>query len=180
MKRNTNVLLDCGFIMEVDSSLVETALIDDPLVLEQDALAKQVDNLALHLAIEQCRDAATHQFDPLTASAALRSTSNQEEQEILQRLGKIWQAWQKVLSLATPTFRTMIKKSHLNCELEQELLRDLASVDFQVTTASAAQLSDCLFQSLGSSLACELGFRVWEGTERRGFFCSAMVLINHG
>ena len=168
MTGEVDALLDCGFILEVCDTCIDESLPDDPVALEQDHLAKQVNNLVFHLVAEFCKDACTHTWHPLALAAGFRASKEEDQQLVLGRLSQIYKAWSIAKVATSPTIRALVARSPLQGRLENDLLSDLAAVNFEIVTPAALQLCDAIFLSLGSSLACELGFRVWEGTERRG------------
>lgn len=168
-KGKTEALHDLGFILEAHFQAEEECLPEDPLVLEQDALAKQADRLILHLLSEHSREGATHSFHPIFAAAGLFSTVQSEVNSRLQHLSKIYSAWQAALKYPSPSLQKLLARSPLACILEQEILMGLATANFQEIPGVILGTLDHLFSSLGSSLICELGFQQWEGRERRGF-----------
>ena len=175
MTSNAEALSDCGFILEVRDACIDEALPGDPIALEQDHLSKQINHLVFHLVAEFCKDACTHTWHPLALAAGLRADREEDQQLILQRLGQIWTAWLKAKTLAYPSIRALVARSPLSGQLENDLLSELATVDFQIITGIALQLCDAMFLSLGSSVACELGFQAWEGAERRGSYLIFLI-----
>jgi hypothetical protein len=161
-------LVDIGLLLEVTDASIDLSLPDDPCVLEQDNLAKELDHLCCSLVMEFCKDACASLHLPISLAAALRSPHAQDVDHILKNLSEIWSAWNTAKLQTGPTIRALVARSPLQGVLEQDLLAELAQVDFQICTDKALQISDAIFLSLGSSLACELGFQVWEGGERRG------------
>jgi hypothetical protein len=167
-KKNQQALLELGFVLEVGHSIHEDILPEDPLALEQDWLAEQVDALVLHLLSEHSREAATHLFSPLAAAAGLLSESSADRSVVLIALQKTYAAWQETSKRPKPSLQNILARSPLSCVLEQEMLHHMATENFRSTPACVVEMLDHVFGSLGSSLVCELGFQQWEGHERRG------------
>ena len=169
LKFNPTVLAECGLVLAPGTQQEAEAFMNDPVALEQDAIAKEIDKLAWHLASEHTQEGATHTCEVILLSAGLLSSDPRQVEGTLAKLSNIHGAWQAIKEQRkNPVLRNLIERSNNNGAIEQEILTELAEVSFSEVPSSVANLVSDIFHSFGSSLIVERGFQVWEEKERRG------------
>ena len=169
LKFEPAVLAECGLVLVPRTQLEAEVFMDDPVALEQDAIAKEIDKLAWHLASEHTQEGATHTCEVILLSAGLLSSDPRQVESTLAKLCNIHGAWQAATAQQnSPVIRQLLDRSNNNGAIEHEILTELAEVSFSVVPSSVANLVSNIFHSFGSSLIVERGFRFWEKKEQQG------------
>ena len=115
-----DVLHSCGLTLERTSQAEDEIFDEDPIMLEQDSIANQLDNFALGLIAERVDDSCTHQHDFIARCAGLLHQSISVKEQTLQDLRDMARAFRRALrETGSNTLQSVISQSAFHGSIEK-------------------------------------------------------------
>ena len=160
-------LFECGVLVEICLRAHEEALHDDPVVLEQNALAAKLDTLVFQL-LRQRSIGAVQFSDTAQGIVAIFSSPSSSEQQsaALRKLKNIKEVVDAAANQPSPIIKKWLQRSDSNKAVEKRILGFCQHTNFD-TWPDAAQLEvDHIFQAEPSTIIVENAFKELRAAEK--------------
>ncbi len=119
--RTADVLRSCGLILERTSQAEDEIFDGDPIMLEQDSIANQLDNFALSLIAERVDESCTHEHDFIARCAGLLHQSASVREQTLLDVCNMARAFRRALlhKAGSATLQSVIQQSSFHGSIEK-------------------------------------------------------------
>lgn len=158
-------LAECGLVISLSTESHEVALHDDAEVLEQDAVASQVDAVAFQLVRQRCL--ASTQFTDTVQGILALATDPADQAECLQKLKTRFEVHQASLLQHAPIVQKWAQQSDCHRPVESRILQSCSEAEFIAMPAAALADAFDMYSGEVSTLIIENAFKELRHQETR-------------
>ena len=155
----------CGLMVDLTASRLKGLKMDDPEVMSQQERLLRMSSLMWALMSEEVSFILMWKHTYPYRLAAMLIARDDEKTAELQRMRRLWTAWQHANSLAAPFWKSLLPRLSFHWVITKEIFLMCAEHGWRWTPALTAQITR-LFTNMGSTIVVERAFQAVRDHER--------------